>query len=588
LSPTPASPFLTAPLQYACENDATINGYLKGQGGFEGFIMTDWFAGHSTVVSVLSGLDMEMPAGLFFGDALVAAVQAGTVPESRVDDAITRVLTGLYAVGFMDDQPTVAQNLSAVATSDAHTDIARFLATQATVLLKNDGGLLPLDAGNLTQVAVLGDAAIYYGGGSGSVFPSYHITPYEAIFEALNDEMPTLRPASACSVTGNGSVATPYANNTFACMEGLPGAAACAQRCANISGCNGWSYIGGQRCNGWGWDINDVGACDIYAVPAPTSTPTAGAVSGVCTPAPVTPTPGARVNVSTYIGPDVRFAAQVASLADVAIVNVAITCSEGDDRPNLDLYSWQNDLVAAVVAANPRTIVVVRAPGAVTMPWLSSVPAVLYQGMPGQEAAHALSDAIFGVHNPSGKLPVSFPANETSTWLGVGTINPEQYPGTVRNNSWPEADYTEELSIGYRYYDQVGTPAPLFPFGFGLSYTTFTYSTLSVTGSLSSSGNVTVTLEVTNVGPRAGAEVVQLYVAHPEAAQEPPKVLAGFEKPYLQPGQSIRVKFTIAPRELQVWNAVTQSFELVAGTYEVLVGSSSVDIRLKGEFTATA
>jgi beta-glucosidase len=220
------------------------------------------------------------------------------------------------------------------------------------------------------------------------------------------------------------------------------------------------------------------------------------------------------------------------------------------------------------------------------MPWKAAVPSILFQLMPGQEAGNALANALFGAVNPSGKLPVSFPGSMNDTWLG-NPVNPLQYPGTDRGKGWLEADYTENLLIGYRWYDQQNIE-PLWPFGHGLSYTTFSYSNLVVTGSVSPTGGATVTATVTNSGSVAGAEVAQLYVGYPAAAGEPPKLLKGFNKVALAPGASAQVSFTLSASALSIWNVVSDSWQLVPGTYQVLVGSTSRDIRLTGTVTVTS
>lgn len=572
---------------YACENAEAI-ALLKDMRNFSGFLQSDWGATHSTVASALAGLDMEMPDADFFGATLAAAVANGSVPLSRVQDMVTRVFTALYAVGFMDDQPTPAQNLSAPATSDDHVALARTLAAESTVLLKNDGGILPLDvaSGAIRSIAILGDAATYYGGGSGSVIPTTHTTPYQAIFEAVHGYAPALRPVTACTNTSSNALSTPYSTGVFACFEGLAGPLACAQRCANISGCNGFAYAPARRCNGWVWGMNNIGTCEVFAATATNeSTPWPEGVSGVCTPAPLVPDSSGKVNISTYIGDDTSIAAALAAAADVVVVNIALTCSEGDDRPNLSLPAWQNALVSAAAAVNDRTIAVVRAPGAALMPWLSDVAAATYHGMPGIGAPFALADVLTGAVNPSGKLPVSFPASDSATWL----VTPQQYPGVDNGQGYPDVDYTEGLAFGYRFYDAPGSPAPLFPFGYGLSYTTFAYSTLTISGTVApTGGSVRVRLQLTNTGGVDGAEVVQMYVAHPPAAGEPPKILAGFNKLALQAGQSGGVSFDVSLDTIQVWNATAQGWALVPGTYGVLVGSSSTDIRLTGSFTVAA
>jgi beta-glucosidase len=222
------------------------------------------------------------------------------------------------------------------------------------------------------------------------------------------------------------------------------------------------------------------------------------------------------------------------------------------------------------------------------MPWLASVPAVLQQALAGQEAGTALAHAIFGVINPSGKLPISFPASEDTTWLQ----SPSQYPGLLDENNIYHANYSEGLLVGYRWYDDQDME-PLFPFGFGLSYTTFNYSDLSVTPSiLTQTTPISIKAVITNTGDVSGAEVVQLYVGYPEEASEPPKLLKGFTKPFLGPMGSTTVEFSLSFDDLMIWDdddsGGAGQFVTVSGEYTVYVGSSSRDIRLVSSFLVSS
>jgi beta-glucosidase len=328
-----------------------------------------------------------------------------------------------------------------------------------------------------------------------------------------------------------------------------------------------------------------------------------GGSGGVIPPYIVTPTQGIAalvgprgVNVSTYTGQDPAVAAQYAAAADLVVLSVGLSSSEGSDRPDLSLPAWQDAVVAAAAAANKKLVVVVRCPGACVMPWLTSVPAVLYQLMPGQESGNALAAAIFGVVNPSGKLPISFPRSMNETWLSPTPNTPVPahiYPGTDRGQGFLEADYAEGLLVGYKYYDELvrtSSPSPppvtpLFPFGHGLSYTTFAYSGLTVNGTVAHDGSgtpATVSVTVTNTGAVMGAEVAQLYLGFPQALGEPPKLLRGFEKVSLQPGQGATITFSVRAQDAAYFDLALDDWACAPGSYAVLVGSSSQDIRLTG------
>ncbi len=272
--------------------------------------------------------------------------------------------------------------------------------------------------------------------------------------------------------------------------------------------------------------------------------------------------PGATVTLDD--GSDPARAAELARTADVSVVMVGDNEAEGKDRPSLALDGNQDALVAAVAAANPHTVVVVKSGGPVLMPWASSVPAILQAWYPGQQDGAAVAGLLFGDVNPSGKLPITFPAAEGDTPANTTA----QFPGING-----VATYSEGLQVGYRWFD-AQQKAPLFPFGFGLSYTTFGYSGLSVKG-----GDVSFT--VRNTGKRAGAEVPQLYLSFPAAAGEPPLQLKGFDRVDLAPGQAKRITLHLDQRAFSVWDTAAHAWKQVRGTFTVRVGGSSRSLPLQ-------
>jgi len=429
-------------------------------------------------MSINAGLDQEIPgAGHMNEKNIQAAVANGNLTMETVNDSVLRILTPMFAMGVMD---------AAVGTLDwskqnsntptqASCDSARRLAAASTVLLKNEGGLLPL-AKTGKKIAVIGlasDNTVVHGGGSGSVVPSFISTPLAGITAAVNGQ--------------------------------------------------GVTYNAGKD--------------------------------------------------------DVAAAAAAAKAADVAIVFVATLSHEGGDRASLSLDDGgptnnQNALVAAIAAAQPNTIVVVTTPGAILMPWSKSVKAIVTNFLPGQQAGNAIADVIFGAVNPSAKLPLTMPNKENE----IG-FTPEQWPGLPAKKPL-NANYTEELLVGYRYYDEKKITFDTgFPFGHGLSYTTFAYSGLTAS-------KTAVSCKITNTGKVTGAEVPQLYLAYPASAAEPPKVLRGFSKVSLAAGASATVTFPLKAADMSIWDVTTHGWKYVTGTYGVVVGSSSRDIRLNGTFTA--
>ncbi|HLX94348.1 MAG TPA: glycoside hydrolase family 3 C-terminal domain-containing protein [Verrucomicrobiae bacterium] len=286
---------------------------------------------------------------------------------------------------------------------------------------------------------------------------------------------------------------------------------------------------------------------------------------------------GVTINYAQGDGASVAAAVQQASNSDVAIVCVGQQTSEGSDRANLSLPNGQDALISAVAAANPHTIVVMYESSATLMPWANQVGGILMAWYPGQENGNALAQVLFGDVDPSGKLPVSIPPSASQ----VPASTPAQFPGVNGHVA-----YSEGLQIGHRWYD-ANNVTPLFPFGFGLSYTTFGYSNLTVSA-VSPSGQVQIGFDLTNMGALTGAEVPQLYLGFPAGAGEPPKLLKGFQRITLSPGQTQRVTFNLNWEDLANWDATARGWIVTPGIFQVMVGASSRDVRLTGSFTANS
>ena len=275
-------------------------------------------------------------------------------------------------------------------------------------------------------------------------------------------------------------------------------------------------------------------------------------------------------------------AAALAKSASVAIVFAVQHESEGSDLPNLSLPGNQNDLIEAVAAANPHTIVVLESGGAVTMPWLDHVSGVLESWYPGIRGAQAISAILFGKVNPSGKLPITFPKSvadlphpqETKQPKGPLTPDPN-LPFFKINKQVFDVHYDEGLKVGYKWYD-AKNKTPLFPFGFGLSYTTFAYSGMKV-----AHGNaLNVIFTVRNTGRRAGQEIAEIYATLPASAQEPPRRLVGWKKVELAPGESKTVSVSVQPLYLSIFNVARNNWQLVPGEYKIWAGGSERDLPL--------
>jgi beta-glucosidase len=486
---------------YACENSYLLQETLKKDFGFQGFVLSDWGATHSTTKAALAGLDVEMPGVVYFAEALEKAVKNGEVPMSRLDDMVHRVLRTEFAVGLFDLPPD-----RKVVDVFAGFEVAQRVAEQGTILLKNAQGQLPLSASRLHSIAVIGshaDVGVLSGGGSAQVDPP-----------------------------GGNAVIPPR-------RLGAPPTAVFDQTVWHPSS-------------------------PLKAIRAK----------------------AAHAKVEYNAGLNPGSAAALAKASDIAIVFVNQPTSEGGDLPSLSLPDNQDQLVSAVAAANPHTIVVLETGGPVTMPWIDKVSAVLEAWYPGIRGADAIANILFGDVNPSAKLPITFPRAEADLphpgltqqpppagEADMGTLFPGA-PWRVNRRRF-EIHYNEGLKVGYKWYDAEGKQ-PLFAFGYGLSYTSYAYSNLKIMQGQA----LKVTFNLKNTGARAGAEIAQVYVSLPASAGEPPKRLVAWDKVQLAPGQVKKVTLTLDPHYLSIFNADKGGWELVAGDYKVWVGSSSRNLPL--------
>jgi beta-glucosidase len=572
---------------FACENGPLQNSVLKGDWGFGGFITSDWGGTHSTVASANNGLDMEMPGSTYFGGALTTAVSNGQVSPASIDDHVRRILTSMFAAGLFDRTQT--GTMAATVTSAAHTALARQVAAEGSVLLKNSNAVLPVPA-STKSIAVVG-TPLYQGGGSASVNASGTVSPYQGIVTRAGSGITvTNSPGTASAgITGlagkcidvaaannnNGTAVQLYdcnGSNAQSWTAGSDGSLQALGKCMDVTGagttdgikiqlydCNGsaaqkWTATGGTLVNtGSGKCLTAPGSANSTQLQISTCNGSAGQ----------------KWTPPSSSGHDQAVAA--ARAADLAVVFVGKFESEGGDLSDINLPADQNQLVTDIAAANPNTVVVVNSGSAVTMPWAGSVRGIIESWYPGQEYGNALASLLFGDVDPSGKLPVTFPASLAD----VPAHTTAQWPG--QNNS---VQYSEGIGVGYRWYDQQNK-TPAFPFGFGLSYTSFSYANLTVAAP-DAAGNVAVSFDVTNTGTRAGAEVAQVYIGQPASTGEPPRNLRGFAKVKLNPGQTQRVAVTLDPRSFQYWSGGWAS---AGGTNQVMVGASSRDIRLTGSVT---
>ena len=598
----------------ACQNPYLMTTALDGQFGFTGFVTSDWGATQSTVASANSGLDMEMPSANYFGAPLATALGNGQVTQATLNSMVGRILTEMFTFGLFD-KPASGSTGANVSTS-AHINTGTQIAEEGTVLLKNAGGVLPLSGASGSSIAVLGNWQ-NSGGGSAAVSASAAVvTPQQGITARAGSGVnvqysqgattgSTLAdvPASALTPTsggGSGLTGQYYNNMTltgspvytansstldFNWVGGSPGTgvnttqwsakwtgtltapATGVYTFATTSDDGSRLFVNGQELvNQWQDQASTTRSGSIaltagQAVPIEVDYYQNGGLSSLdlgWTPA----------NYSTSA---ITSAVALAKSSTVAVVFAEDSESEGSDLSDIELPGDQNQLIADVAAANPHTIVVLDSGSAVTMPWINTVAGVFESWYPGQTEGTAIAALLFGDVNPSGKLPVTFP----KSLADVPASTAAQWPGVNG-----QVQYSEGVDVGYRWYQAKGV-APLFPFGYGLSYTTFGYSNLSISGP-NAQGASTVTATVTNTGTKAGSDIAQLYVGDPSTSGEPPQQLKGFQRVTLQPGASTQVTFSVPLHALAYWNDSTSSWTVPTGAYGIYVGDTSGSPQLSG------
>jgi beta-glucosidase len=607
---------------YMTENRRLIRDILERDWGFDGMVMSDWGAVHSTVAAANAGVDLEMPGPpSYFGTRLARAVANWQVDRSAVDDAARRVLRTLIRSGLLDGKPRP----SGERLSERNRATALLAAREAITLLENRGGLLPLVESRIHTLAVIGpeaDAPLYEGGGSASVIPSRIATPLMSLRHLVggsvkilyaqgvdNDPVPPPADARLLSPTASraeqGLEFSYYDNADFRGRPVRGGietyfdktmlAGELTQMSARWEG-----YLWPPKDGEYEFSLSQIGRAMLYV----DGRAIIGGGRGRTLPAQVDF--GASLQVAKvalragrhyrirvdYVSSPITFhslhfgvrvppgtieeAVRAARSADVAIVFVGSSPStetEGRDRQSLQLEGRQNELIEAVLAANPRTVIVLNTGSPRLLPWADRAPAIIEGWLAGEEEPDAIAQVLFGEVNPSGKLPFTFPRRleDTPTYL--------YYPADR------DADYGEGVFVGYRYYDKRKIE-PQFPFGHGLSYTTFEYSNLHVPATVPVGNPFEVSVDVRNTGRRAGEETVQLYVGDEAttAVVQPVKELKGFRKVSLAAGEVKTVTFTLSPRDLAYFDIHRPGWVSTPGRHRIFIGSSSRDIREQQDF----
>lgn len=612
---------------YTSEHQWLLDQVLRKEWNYSGIVMSDWFGSHSTAPTVNAGLDLEMPGpSRDRGEKLIAAVEAGEVSRDTIRTRVLNILRLMERTGALDDHSEWQERAD---DRPEHRALIRRAGAEASVLLKNDG-ILPL-AGN-GKIAVIGPnakVAQIMGGGSAQLNPHYSVSPFEGLVAALGADRlgyapgatnhrfePVLRTALKVEYFDNEAlIGTPVHTETqeaaTAFWIGAVGdgkvdplhfsARLTGTYRAEASGIHrvgvyaaGFAkvYVDGRLvADAWrnwtkGRTFFEEGCDEVigevafeagrdYEIRIEFATK-AFATLGLA---------AFSVGIGKPLGDEaIAEAVALAKASEVALVFVGRSGewdTEGSDLASIVLPGRQNELISAVARANPKTVVVLQTGGPVEMPWLGEVAAVIEAWYPGQEAGNAIADVLTGAAEPGGRLPQTFPQR----WSDNPTQSQDRevYPGHDG-----KVRYEEGVFIGYRHYDRHGI-TPLFPFGFGLSYTQFRVTDFAVDAhQFESDGTVAVSMTVHNLGTRAGSEVVQVYVADPEASLPRPKrELKAFAKVHLAPGESERVTLELDERAFAFFSEEAKHWVVEPGRFIVSVAKNAADAGYAHEISRT-
>ena len=608
----------------ACEDEDLLVGLLRNDWGFNGIVRTDAGAAH-TLDSLRWGVQQEFRSESQYGKVLIAAVKDGSFPMTAVDDAVKTILRTMIDYGIFDNPP---QRTGANLVENAAK--AQEVAEQSIVLLKNDKSSLPMDRA-ADSVAVIGVAANDRSTAGGPANPGP--ANKDTALEALQNEFPTGTVQYAPGVDPIYGVATdpgyPQLNSGYlttadgkrgadatyknaagdvlqtrvdTCLCNSPstsfaGTVSTAQAAPNGTRSATWtSTVTADVAGTYGLDVVSAAAVSVTIDGTPVLDVAANTAATTPRAADVSLTAGDHTIEVSYSGSgsfklgwnapvgsvdaNIAAAVELAKTSEVAVVVARDLESESIDRPSLSLPNDQDRLIQAVLDANPNTIVVLNTGSAVTMPWKDDAAAIVESWYGGTRQGAALAAVLLGDVNPSGRLPISFP----ETMADLPTADAAQFPGIDRVTR-----YTEGLSTGYRHYGQNGAPEAAFPFGFGLSYTTFAYSDLRLDtdrfpigapgadGTFKGQKAITASVLVTNTGDVAGTVTPQVYVSFPEASGQPAPLLKAFDKVQLAPGESRRVEFSLDQRDFSNYADTDgrRGWTVDPGVYEVRVADSS-------------
>ncbi|MBB2716806.1 beta-glucosidase [Rhizobium sophoriradicis] len=607
---------------YTSEHHWLLTKVLREEWGFDGIVMSDWFGSHSTAETINAGLDLEMPGpARDRGEKLVAAVREGKVDAATVRAAARRILVLLERVGAFEKEPDLTERAVDLPEDRA---LIRRLGAEGAVLLKNDG-ILPLARTSLDRIAVIGPnaaSARVMGGGSAQIAAHYTVSPLEGIRAALSNAN-SISHAVGCRHNRlidvfKGKIAVEYFNGRgckgdplhvetvdkgeffwFELPSGELDPAAFSARMTmqfvpeesgehvfgmtnaglarlfvdgvlTVDGHDGWTrgenYFGTANDEQRGTLMLEAGRSYEITVEYEPSTATEEGINLIAV----------RFGVEKPLGEvDIESAVETARNADVALLFVGRDGewdTEGLDLPDMRLPGRQEELIERVAAANANTVVVLQTGGPVEMPWLGKVRAVLQMWYPGQELGNAVADVLFGDVEPGGRLPQTFPKALADNAAITG--DPAVYPGKDGH-----VHYAEGVFVGYRHHDSRAVE-PLFPFGFGLGYTRFSWDKPRLSVSEMDADGVIVSVDLTNIGDRAGSELVQLYVRSPKSkVARPDKELRAFAKLSLQPGETGTAVLKVLPRDLAYFDPEAGAFRAEPGDYQLVIAANAIDIK---------
>lgn len=603
---------------YTSEHPWLLTQVLREEWGFDGLVMSDWFGSSSTARTVNAGLDLEMPGPTRDrGEKLIAAVHQGEVSLTTIRTRALNILRIMERTDALFEQTPWQEHAH---NRPEHQALIRRAGAESTVLLKNEG-LLPLDLKG-KRLAIIGPnakTAQIMGGGSAQLNPHYRVSPWQALLEHCGED--NLIYAEGCTnyrwqpllskdltayyfnnLDFSGEpvfqesleISTAFFNDKVANGKVNPQAFSVrvvSHYAAEESGVHcvgvhsaGWARVlvnGVKVADAWeNWQVGrtffEQGCDEVTGEIHLEAGQTYEIVLEYRTPPERTLGVAAfYLGVAKPLGTEaITSAAHAASAAELALLFIGRSGqwdTEGSDLEDFHLPGLQDELAKAVLAANPNTIVILQTGGPIEMPWLAQAKAVLQCWYPGQEAGHAMLDVLTGAVEPSGRLPQSFPQRFADHPADGSKL---QYPGENGHIA-----YLERLNIGYRHF-MAQQIQPLFPFGYGLSYTSFRYSDLALRAE---DDDIVVSFNVTNTGQRIGCTVAQIYLSHldPQVAQ-PPLALKGFIKQTLAAGQTMSLEYHLNPRTFAYFEVATQAWRIDQGRFEISVGVSTAERPLVG------